>query len=262
MNDVKTLENYILNIKPDIIIHLASISNSSYALHNPIETLYSNGMLTAHICDIIHKNKLNIKLFNASSSEMYKGHVDYLVKEDDTNMNHSHPYSIAKIMGHSIINFYRNTHGLHFSNGVIFTTESERKRPEFLLNKIKAHAKDWKNSEEPIKVGNLNSYRNILHAKDVASAVYNIIQQEKGDDYLICNDFSVKIYDLVLEIYKNNNISLIHKNNILYDSESGLEVIIIDEKNIGNDTVPTNIRGECLKLKKTGWKPQNNIFDF
>ena len=263
MNDIKKLESYILNIKPDIVIHLASISNSSYALYNPIETLYSNGMLTAHICDIIHKNKLNIKLFNASSSEIFKGHVDYLVKEDDTNMNHNHPYSIAKIMGHSIINFYRNTYGLHCSNGVIFTTESERKRPEFLLNKVKAHAKDWKNSKQPIKVGNLNSYRNILHAKDVASAVYTIIEQEKGDDYLICNDFSVKIYDLVIEIYKNNGIYLIDKNNILYDSESGLEVIIIDEKNIGNDIAPTNIRGECLKLKKIGWKPQfhwdNNI---
>lgn len=262
MRDSMALEEWICIVKPNIIIHLASISSSSYAFHNPIETLHANGMLTAYLCDIIHKNKLNIKLFNASSSEMYKGHIDYLVKEDDTNMNHNHPYSIAKIMSHSILIFYRNTYGLPFSNGVIFTTESERKRPDFLLNKLKAHAKNWKNSKEPIKVGSLDSYRNILHAKDVASAVYTIIQQEKGDDYLICNDFSIKIYDLVLEIYKNKDISLVHKNNILYDIETGLEVIIIDEQNIGNDTIPTNIRGECSKLKTLGWIPEYDIFDF
>jgi GDPmannose 4,6-dehydratase len=94
-------------------------------------------MATAYLCDIIHRNKLPTKLFNASSSEIYKGHVDYTVKEDDTNMFHRHPYSIAKIMGHSIVDFYRNTYGLLFSNGVIFTTESPLKSQEFLLNKVK-----------------------------------------------------------------------------------------------------------------------------
>ena len=262
MNDSRALEEWVLIVKPDIIIHLASISSSSYALHNPIETLHSNGMLTAHLCDIIHKNKLPTKLFNASSSEIYKGHIDYTVKEDDTNMKHVHPYSIAKIIGHSIVNFYRNTHGLPFSNGVIFTTESERKRPEFLLNKLKAHAKNWENTKQPITVGSLDSHRNILHAKDVASAVYTIIQQEKGDDYLICNDYSVKIYDLVIQLYKNCGIMLIQKSNILYETETDLEVIIIDDKNIGNDNVPTNIRGECVKLKMLGWNPEYDICDF
>jgi GDPmannose 4,6-dehydratase len=263
MNNVEALADWILIVKPDIIIHLASISSSHYAFNHPIEALNSNGMLTAHLCDIIHKNKLSTKLFNASSSEMYKGHIDYLVKEDDGNMNHNHPYSIAKIMGHSIVNFYRNTYGLPFSNGVIFTTESERKSAEFLLNKLKSHAKLWKTTKEsqPITVGNLDSYRNILHAADVASAIYTIIQQQNGADYLICNDFSVKVYDLVLKIYQNNGINLVNINNTLQDSETGSPVVIIDEKRAGNDVVPTNIRGECIKLKELGWIPKCEIND-
>ena len=259
MNEREKLEETILTINPTIIIHLASISTSYYAFNNPIETLNSNGMITAYLCDIIHRNKLNTKLFNASSSEIYKGHVDYLVKEDDSHMTHIHPYSIAKIMGHSIVDFYRNTYGLSFSNGVIFTTESERKRPEFLLNKVKNHAKLWKENHTVLMVGNLDSYRNILHASDIASAVYTIIQQEKGDDYLICNDFSVKIYDLVLKIYENNGILLENRENILYDVETGLEVVVIENKKIGFDTQRTNIRGECAKLRQLGWKPTVNI---
>jgi len=273
MNNRELLEESILTIRPDIIIHLASISSSQYAFNNPIETLNTNGMITAYLCDIIHTNNLKTKLFNASSSEIYKGHVDYVVKEDDTHMSHNHPYSIAKIMGHTIVDFYRNTYGLPFSNGVIFTTESERKRPEFLLNKVKAHAKYWKNTQQPLIVGSLESYRNILHASDVASAILTIVKEEKGDNYLICNDASVKIYDLVLKIYENNGIFLINKeeifydngillpNNILYDKETGSKVVIIEDKKVGFDNQPTNIRGECVKLKGLGWELQYTIDD-
>jgi GDP-D-mannose dehydratase len=260
MRNNNILEDMMLTVKPDIVIHLASISSSYYAFNNPIETLECNGMLTAHLCDIIHRNNMNAKLFNASSSEIYKGHVDYLVKEDDKYMHHLHPYSISKIFGHSIVDFYRNTHGLHFSNGVIFTAESEHKRPEFLLNKVKLHARAWNDTKQPLRVGSLDSYRNILHARDVASAIYTIIQQKDGDNYLICNDFSVKIYDLVLQIYSTNGIDLENRNNVLCDVNTGLEVVIIENKNIGFDSVPTDIRGECKKLKELGWKPNHIIF--
>jgi GDP-mannose 4,6-dehydratase len=255
MNNTKLLEESILTIKPDIIVHLASISSSNYALSNPIDTLNSNGMLTAYLCDIIKNSELNIKLFNASSSEMYKGHINYTVEEDDTHMYHLHPYSIAKILGHSVVDFYRNTYGLPFSNGVIFTTESEIKRPEFLVNKVKNHSNLWKQTKEPLILGNLDSYRNILHASDVASAVELIIRQEKGDTYIICNDTSIKMYDLVLQMYEDNGIKLNNIDNVLYDVKSGMKVLVIENK-VGNESIPTNIKGKCEKLKKIGWKPK------
>jgi GDP-mannose 4,6-dehydratase len=288
MNNLHQLTSCILTVKPDIIVHLASISSSQYAYEHPVETLMTNGMLTATLCDIIHKQGLKTKLFNASSSEIYKGHVDYLVKEDDTHKYHLHPYSIAKTMGQSMVDFYRTTYGLPFSNGILFTTESERKRPEFLLNKVKQHVKLWnesgKESKKPLRVSNLDSYRNILHASDVAIAISIIIQQPIGDDYLICNDYSVKVYDLVLQIYSNNGISLMKiddntettndKDTIFYDNETGLECLIIENNknqknqqnqkiqgNKGFDTTPTNIRGECVKLKQLGWKPKIEIND-
>jgi GDP-mannose 4,6-dehydratase len=254
------LEKTILSICPDIIIHLASISSSHYAFKYPIHTLETNGMITVHLCNIIFKHHLNIKLFNASSSEIYKGHVNYTIEENDTNMYHLHPYSIAKIMGHSMVNFYRKTYGLPFSNGIIFTTESERKRPEFLLNKVKQHANQWKQTKEPLQVGNLDSYRNIVDANDVANAICIIIEQDHGDDYLICNDYSIKIYNIVISIYEKMGISLEKKDNILYDVNTGLQVVIINDVQLGFDNIPTNIQGNCQKLKQLGWKPTKFVY--
>ena len=265
MNDTDQLEDSLSIIKPDIIVHLASISSSQYSIKNPIKTLQCNGLITAQLCDFIHRNGWTTKLFNASSSEIYKGYNDYEVQEDDRNMFHLHPYSIAKTMGHSMIEFYRNAYNLPFSNGTIFTTESPLKRREFLLNKVAAHIKEWKNGNKTqLIVGNLDSYRNILHASDVANAIYTIISQEKGETYLICNEESYKVYDLVHKLYSIAGIALEQKDNVLYEQDSGLPVLVIEDKKIGFDSTPTNIRGNPKKLKELGWTPSvtiNNILE-
>jgi GDP-mannose 4,6-dehydratase len=260
MNHTTELEHVLSIIKPDVIIHLASISSSHYAFANPIETLHSNGLLTANLCDIIHRKKWNTKLFNASSIEIYKGHVDYTVKEDDHHMYHLHPYSIAKTMGHSMVEFYRNSYGHSFSNGVLSTIESPLKKPVFLLNKVAAHIKEWNNGNKTtLHVGNLDSYRNIVHASDVANAIHTILSQEKGDTYLICNTESRKICDLVIHLYSINGIELEKRDNILYEKNTRLEVVLIQDKQLGFDSIPTNIRSKSTKLSKLGWSPSVSI---
>jgi GDP-mannose 4,6-dehydratase len=259
MNNCMELENVLSIIKPNFIIHLASISSSHFAFNNPIETLKTNGLITSQLCDIIYRNGWNIKLFNASSSEIYKGHINYNVIEDDTNMFHIHPYSIAKIMGHNMVDFYRKTYNMPFSNGTIFTVESSLKKPVFLLNKVARHIREWNSNKQPLHLGNLESYRNILHASDVANAIYNIVTQEKGDNYLICNNKNYKVIDLVMKMYEKSNIHLIYKENIYYEISSNLPVIIINEGQKSFDSTPTNINGEAFKLKNIGWEPLISI---
>jgi len=262
LNDTNKLEYFLSIIKPDVIVHLASISSSRYALEHSIETLHSNGLLTANLCNIIHKKGWNTKLFNASSSEIYSGHIDYDVKENDHNMFNLHPYSIAKIAGHSTVEFYRQNYGLPFSNGVIFTTESPLKRKEFLLNKVAAHIKEWKNeSKTTLQVGNLDSFRNILHALDVANAIHIIVSQTNGDTYLICNSESHKVYDLVMKLYLLSGIEVSKTENGLVEKNSGLQLLFIDNKQFGRDLVPINIRGEAIKLKALGWEPTFSVED-
>ena len=231
---------------------------SFVALNNPINTIISNGLVTAHLCDIIHQNKMKTKLFNASSSTMFAGHGDYDTKEDDTHMYNLHPYAIAKIMGHSLINFYRNVHNLPFSNGILFTIESRKKRAEFLLNRVADHIQ--KGTNTPLVVGNLESYRNILHVSDAATAIKIIMSQEQGDTYCICNKNSVKMVDLIIKLYEKQNIQIIEKDNgDLYDIKTNLPLVIISS-NLGDANI-NNIRGNSIKLNNLGWFPKMTVDD-
>jgi GDP-mannose 4,6-dehydratase len=259
IRDIKELELNLQIIKPDIIIHLAGISSSIEAFKEPIKTLELNGMTVANICEIIHKNKWSTKLFNASSSEMYKGHITYDIKENDNNMYHCHPYSIAKIMGHSIVNFYRETYNLPFSNGIFFTVESKYKNGNFLLRKISDHSKKWKETNEPLKLGTLDSYRKILHASDAAKAIKIILEQNNGDSYIISGSENIKILDLVLKVYQLNGISITVKDNVLYSNNK--IVAVIENSNKGIDIVPINITGTPEKLYSLGWKQRYSLDD-
>jgi GDP-mannose 4,6-dehydratase len=260
--DIKNTSELELNIniiKPDIIIHLAGISSSIEAFNDPIISLELNGLVVANICNIIYKNKWLTKLFNASSSEMYKGHINYRVSENDNNFYHNHPYSIAKIMGHSMVDFYRNTYDMPFSNGILFTVESKNKNGDFLLKKILNHAKIWQTNFEPIKLGSLDSFRNILHASDAANAIKIILDQPIGDNYIISGKESIKIIDLVLKVYAINGINITITDNILYSDNK--VVAIIENRNKGIDTVSINIQGIPTKLNSLGWKTKLTIQD-
>jgi GDP-D-mannose dehydratase len=246
--------NHIFEIvEPDFVVHLAGISSSQYAKENCLETLITNGMTTAVICEIIERQQLKTKLINASSSEIYKGHGTYVISEGDTHMNHLHPYSIAKTLAHNVVKMYRQN-GFQFSNAVIFTTESKDKGAKFLLNKVAEHAS---NGSNPIQLGNLDSSRDILHVSDVANALVHIMKQGHADDYLVCRNENVGIQDLVEKVYKNFGIHLEKRGTQFFDKSSN-ELVIETISQLGCENV-CHIQGQGVHLRSLGWSPKISV---
>lgn len=254
--DPQKVEQILDTVKPEAVIHLAGISSSERASQEPILTLQVNGMSAAYLCEAIHRNKWDMKLFNTTSSEMFKGHVDYTVTDDDTHMYHLHPYSIAKISSQSIVDYYRVVHNQKFSNGILFMTESWRKKGNFLLNKIATHARTWKETKNSLTVGNLDSYRSVIHASDVASAIRIILEQPQGNSYVICNSDSVPVYKMVEELYSVFGISVERKDNMYIEVGTGLPVLHMGNQLRG---VNTKILGDASRLRTLGWSPKTTL---
>jgi NDP-4-keto-2,6-dideoxyhexose 3-C-methyltransferase len=246
-------------IQPDVVVHLAGVSNTEKANESIIETIDINGSMCAKICEYIHTHGMKTKVFNASSSELYKGHGVYTVEEDDTHYKPATLYAIGKLTSHLVIEWYRKTYNLPFSNGILFMTESAYRGKDFLIPKCKNHASVWKNTRTPLTLGSLESMRNITHAADVASAIRIILEQDKGDTYNICNPTTfVKVETIVKKIYESEGIFLKRENNSYTDTNSGELVLHI---NTNFRDRPTEINGYCQKLRNLEWTPVYSTID-
>jgi len=255
--DFKTLEMILTTIRPNKIIHLAALSESESIMKEPFETIYINGVVACKICEILHIHKINCRLFNTCSSEMFKGHKDYLIHDQDKFFLPTYPYAYGKILSYSIIEYYRNKYGYSFSNGILFPTESKRRKGGFLMKKIKDHIEEWKKNRTNLKLGNLYSNRNMLYVEDVVDAIYLILNQDKGDNYVICGDENYLIIDIIISFYKQYEIDLILKDNFLLEKKSNDIVIEFEPRN-GSEI---NLRGCSKKLKELGWKIKYSFND-
>lgn len=260
LTDRVALESLICTIRPDQIIHLASLSNIEECETDPSVTLTVNTGVVVNLCNIIHRNRLPTKLFHASTSDLYKGHGTYTIEEDDINYRPVTMYGLCKTAAHSIVDSYRIRHGLPFSNGILFTTESKQRKPTFLLKKVALHAKAvQEGSSEPLVLGSLTSYRTITHAADVATAIQLLLAQPQGDNYLICTPNSQTTEELVLAIYKHHGILLEKRDSDFYNRETGILVVKTDRARHSRTEDCVNITGCCKKLIALGWKPSYDV---
>jgi GDP-mannose 4,6-dehydratase len=249
------LEMIITTIRPEIIIHLAALSESEYIMKDPFETIYINGVVACKICDLIHRHRIKTRLFNTCSSEMFNGHKECLVKDDDRNFLPTWPYAYAKILSYHIVEYYRNKYGYCFSNGILFPTESKNRKQGFLMKKIKTHIENWNHKREVLNLGCLYSYRNMSHVDDVVDAICIILEQEKGDNYVISGEESYLVVDIVIRFYAKHNIELIKDGRRLLEKNTKETVVVFDESKEG-----LNINGCSEKLRSLGWR-QKYSFD-
>ena len=250
------LEYIIRLLNPNRIIHLAGISNTEDCELNPYASIHINGSILATICNTIYLDKINCKVFNASSSELFKGHTEYTAIEGTLSMNPSTIYGISKLLGHTIVDYYRSKYNLPFSNGILFTTESRFRKNTFLFKKVSLHADIYAVTRKPLALGSLDSFRNINHAEDVASGIKLILEQEIGDTYILCNSNFLKVEDIVIDIYKNKRILLERNGNFLVDMESK-EVVVILGSSFRDCS--TKINGIPEKLLSLGWTPKHTL---
>jgi GDP-D-mannose dehydratase len=261
LNSDEDVAEMITLIKPDNIVHLAGMSSSIDAFNSPIQKL-DNSLWVAYLCEAIKNINPNIRMFNPSSSEIYKGHVTYMVNDTDpeTVQNicyDSHPYAIATAAGHRLVQHYRSEYGLKISNGILFTVQSCKKSDKFLLNKLNNHCSNWSTNKTPIEVGMLDSSRNMIHPTDVVAAIELIMEQDYGDDYVIANTYASTMRQMVEQLYAKHNIQIqreVKPGQGYVEMSSMLPIIKVVNNNGGLEKSPVCIDGYSGKLSKLGWR--------
>lgn len=248
LTDLSSLITVIQKCKPSEIYNLAAQSHVRISFDQPIYTANVTGLGTLNILEAVKLVDKNIKIYQASSSEMFGNCIDPDgFQRETTPMNPVSPYGCAKVFSYNICRNYRNSYGMFISNGILFNHESPRRGTNFVTNKVCKEAVKIKlGLSNELKLGNLDATRDWGHAKDFVKAMWLILQQEQSDDFVCSTGISHSVKELCEYVFRK--LDLDYK---MY--------VKLDEKFLRPEEL-NNLKGDCSKLKKvTGWTPDYNF---
>jgi GDPmannose 4,6-dehydratase len=187
ITDGGVLNKLIHEVKPDEVYNLAAQSHVRVSFDMPVYTAETVAMGTLKLLEAIKNSGRmdKIRYYQASSSEMY-GDTSVAPQNEDTPFQPRSPYACAKVYAHYQTVNYRESYNLHASTGILFNHESPRRGETFVTRKITTGiAKILAGKLQKLYLGNLDAKRDWGYAKDYVEAMWLMLQQDKGDDYVI-----------------------------------------------------------------------------
>jgi GDPmannose 4,6-dehydratase len=189
LTDVSSLVRVLAVAQPDEVYNLGAISFVAYSWENASLTSDVTGKGVLNILEATRlyagDDMSRVKFYQASSSEMF-GKVQQVPQREETLLWPRSPYGVAKVFGHYMTINYRESYGMHASSGILFNHESPRRGPEFVTRKISlAVARIKLGLQETLELGNLDAKRDWGFAGDYVDAMWRMLQQPEGDDYVV-----------------------------------------------------------------------------
>jgi GDPmannose 4,6-dehydratase len=201
LTDLSSLIRALRDSDPQEVYNLGAVSNVAYSWENVALTtdVTAKGTLTVleairlHVDDDLSA----IRFYQASSSEMF-GKVTEVPQHERTLPWPRSPYGVSKVFGHYMTINYRESYGMHASSGILFNHESPRRGPEFVTRKIsQGVARISLGLQDELVLGNLDVQRDWGFAGDYVEAMWLMLQQPEGGDYVIATGETHSVRDFV-----------------------------------------------------------------
>lgn len=192
--------------KPDEIYNLAAQSSVSASFEDPIGTFEFNTISVFNFLESIKTTNKNIKFYQASSSEMC-GKVNQLPITENSVLHPLSPYATSKVAAHFACTNYREGYDLFVACGILFNHESYLRSNNFFVKKVLQQSIAIKNGKQDIlEVGNIDIKRDFGYSPSYVEAMYQMLQQEKASDYLVCSGKSVSLRSIIYHVFDKLDI--------------------------------------------------------
>jgi GDPmannose 4,6-dehydratase len=243
LTDQTSVIDAVSEIKPHEVYNLAAQSFVPTSWKQPILTGDVTALGVTRVLEAIRVVDPTIRMYQASSSEMY-GLVQETPQTETTTLYPRSPYGVAKCYGHYITVNYRESYDMYAVSGILFNHESPRRGLEFVTRKITdGVARIKQGKQEKLFMGNLDAKRDWGFAKDYVRGMWMMLQQDTPDDYVISSG----------ETHSVREFCEIAFSHVGLDYEKYVE---IDPKYFRPAEVNL-LLGDYSKAKdKMGWEPE------
>mgnify|MGYP003648679210 CR=1 FL=1 len=248
VTDLSSLIQIIKNCEPTEVYNIAAQSHVRISFDIPVYTACATGMGVLNVLEAVRIVNPHIKIYQASSSEMFGNCIDDDgFQRETTPMNPVSPYACAKVFGYNIAMNYRNSYDMFISNGILFNHESPRRGSNFVTSKIVKGAIAIAAGEaKELRLGNLDATRDWGHAKDYVKAMWMMLQEEKPKDYVCATGISHSVRDVCEYVFRKLNMDY-------------KDYVVLDEKFLRPEELK-DLKGDATKLRtELNWKPEHTF---
>lgn len=244
LGDSSSLFDAIKTIEPNEVYNLGSMSFVPASWSEPVSTGNITGLGVTRLLEAIRKSDLNIRFYQASSSEMF-GKAQEIPQTEKTPFHPRSPYGVTKIYAYWLTINYRESYGMFACNGILFNHESPRRGHEFVTRKITSAAARIKlGLQKELRLGNLDAKRDWGYAGDFVKLMWMILNHNKPDDYVACTGETHSVKEFIEEAFKCARI------------QNWQDHVKVDQKFFRPAEVDVLI-GDYSKSKEVlGWKPE------
>ena len=254
LSDTSSITEAIQLSDPDEIYNLAAQSFVAAAFEQPVATAQIDGVSVTMLLEAVRHSKSDIKLYQASTSEMYgvtgsnttsTGKLQPL--NEDSTFHPTSPYAAAKLYSYWMNRIYRKSYNMFACQGILFNHESPIRGLEFVTRKISnAAAKIKLGLEKELRLGNMDAMRDWGYAPEYVEAMWRIMQHDEPDDFVIATGQYHSVREFVEEAFKIAGLDW-------------RDYVKTDKRFIR--PIDTNaLRGDYSKANRVlGWKPSTNF---
>jgi GDPmannose 4,6-dehydratase len=248
--------------QPDELYNLAAQSFVAASWEEPIYTAQADGMGVLYLLEAIREFSPKTRFYQASTSEMF-GKVQEIPQSETTPFYPRSPYGVSKLMAHWMCVNYRESFDLFACSGILFNHESPMRGKEFVTRKITSHFAEMYTgkTDEPLELGNLDAKRDWGFAGDYVEMMWQMLQHDTPDTYVIATGETHSIREFIVESGKVCEFDIEWRgekeNELGIDKKTGKTIVKVNPKFyrpaevellIGNPEKAKNILGWQAKV--------------
>jgi GDPmannose 4,6-dehydratase len=242
------LVRLVSKIQPDEVYNLAAQSHVRVSFDTAEYTSDVTATGCIRLLEAIRDVGIQPRFYQASSSEMF-GQVQEIPQTESTPFHPRSPYAVAKVFAYWATVNYRESYGMHASNGILFNHESPRRGETFVTRKITLGAARIKlGLQQKLALGNLDAKRDWGYAKEFVEAMWLMLQQPEADDYVIATGETHSIKECL-------DVAFGH---VGLDWHQHIE---IDARHYRPAEVDLLIGDYSKAKKRLGWEPKTKFAD-
>lgn len=249
-SDRSVLKQIVVSKNPQYIYNLSAKSSVAKSWNAVTETMEVNLMQTLNWLEVLRETKMHeTRFYQASSSEMF-GLSTESPQTEKTSFHPRSPYGVSKVAAHHLVVNYRESYGLHASNGILFNHESPLRDPSFLSRKISMNVASIARKESnTFSVSSLEISRDWGWAPDYVAGMIKINSAPKPDDFVLATGVSHSISQFLKTAFEYVGINNWEERIEIDDSQHRPAEIM-------------SLRGDCSKAKRIlNWEPTTSFVD-